>query len=100
MNIRTVTQIATAIALGFVTTVSFTQPSYGGGSKFYCAGDKGVPITWVKTSRGDERFIRWVSDAFDVSPLERCKIVSAKFRRHYDNGRFYFTGRDNVNDYL
>ncbi len=99
MNIRTVTQVATAIALGFVTTVSFVKPSYGGGSKFYCAVLNNVPITWVRTSRGKEPFIRWVSTAFNFSPLERCKIVSAKFRRYYDNGEFYLTGRDNVNGY-
>ncbi len=99
MNIRTVTQVATAIALGFVTTVSFVKPSYGGGSKFYCAVLNGVPITWVRTSRGKEPFIRWVNPSFNVIPLERCKIVSAKFRRHYDNGRFHITGRDDVNGY-
>ncbi|MDJ0693593.1 COP23 domain-containing protein [Mastigocoleus sp. MO_188.B34] len=99
MNIRTVTQVATAIALGFVTTISFIKPSYGGGSKFYCAVLNDVPITWVRTSRGKEPFIRWASDAFDVSPLQRCKIVSARFRRYYDNGRFYFTGREDLNGY-
>lgn len=99
MNIRIVTQVATAIALGVVTTVSLAQPSHARRSKFYCAVLNDVPITWVKTSRGAEPFIRWVSPAFKVSPLERCKIVSARFRRYYDNGRFYITGRDNVNGY-
>ncbi len=99
MNIRKFTQVAAVIALGFITTASFTQPSYGGRSKFYCAVRGGVPFTWVRTSRGRERFIRWSSTAFNTSPLERCKIVSARFRRYYDNGRFYITGRDNVNGY-
>ncbi|WP_088241711.1 COP23 domain-containing protein [Calothrix rhizosoleniae] len=99
MNIRKFTQLATAITVGFITITSLAQPSYGGRSKFYCAKLNGVPITWVRTSRGRERFIRWSSNAFNVSPLERCKIVSAKFRRYYDNGRFYITGRDNVNGY-
>ena len=100
MNFRTFTQIATVIALGFVTTFRIAQPSYARRSKFYCAVLNGEPITWVRTSRGAESFIRWVSPAlaFDTPPLERCKVVSARFQRYYDNGRFYITGRDNVNN--
>lgn len=99
MNFRTFTQVVTAISIGFVTTFSLAQPSYATRSKFYCAVFNGEPITWVRTSRGAEPFIRWVSPAlaFDTSPLERCKIVSARFRRYYDNGRFYISGRDNLN---
>lgn len=99
MNFRTFTQVVTAISIGFVTTFSLAQPSYARRSKFYCAVLNGEPVTWVRTSRGAEPFIRWVSPAFNVSPLERCKVVSARFRRYYDNGRFYITGRDDVNGY-
>ena len=99
MNIRIASQALMAVALGFFMTANLVKPSYGGRSKFYCAVYKGVPITWVQTSRGREQFIRWVSPAFNTPPLQRCKIVSAKFRRHYDNGRFYITGRNNVNGY-
>ncbi|MDJ0735430.1 MAG: COP23 domain-containing protein [Nostocaceae cyanobacterium] len=90
---------AIASLTGFAVIASTTQPSYAGRSKFYCAVLNGIPYTWVKTVRGDEKFIRWSSNAFNMSPLERCKIVSARFRRYYDNGRFYITGRDNVNGY-
>ncbi|NJL79461.1 MAG: hypothetical protein HC836_34255 [Richelia sp. RM2_1_2] len=100
MNIKIFTKVATAIALGCITTTSLIPPSYAKSPKFECAVLNGVPITWVRTPRGKEPFIRWVSPAFNVPPLERCKIVSAKFRRYYyDNGGFYFTGRNNVNGY-
>jgi hypothetical protein len=60
----------------------------------------GVPVIKVSTSRGDQTLIRWVTNDFKkVSPLQRCRIVSARFQRHYDNGAIFITSRDNFNGY-
>ena len=78
------------------------QPSYARRSKFFCAVLNSVPITWVRTSRGKYQLIRWVVKDFSASgltPLKRCIIISARFRRYYDNGTLYITSRSNVNGY-
>lgn len=82
------------------TTASINQPSYANGNKFFCAKEKDVPVTKIRTSRGNQSFIRWVvTDFKGYPPQKRCQLVSAKFQRYYDNGRFYITSRDNFEGY-
>ncbi|MDF5718088.1 MAG: COP23 domain-containing protein [Rhizonema sp. NSF051] len=93
--------VATAITIS--TTATINHPSYAGSkSKFSCTKLNGIPVTMVKTSRGNEPMIRWVDRGFISSgytPQERCQTVSTKFQRYYDNGKLYLTGRDNLNGY-
>lgn len=99
-------RVAKAFVMASLATCAFVatsnQTSYARRSKFYCAVLNGVPITWVRTSRGREQFILWVVKDFSASgftPLKRCIAVSAKFRRYYDSGTLYITSRSNVNSY-
>ncbi|MEH1919357.1 COP23 domain-containing protein [Nostoc sp.] len=90
--------VISALALAVATTSN--QPSYAEGNKFFCTHEGNVPVTKVRTSRGNETFIRWVVKDFKkFPPAQRCKIVSARFQRYYDNGSLFITSRNNFNNY-
>jgi Circadian oscillating protein COP23 len=108
MQLKLFAQILPGVATAFVTSLvgaiaivtTSNQPSYAGNNKFSCTQEGGVPVTKVKTSRGDETFIRWVVRDFKkFPPSQRCQIVSARFQRYYDNGALFITSRDNFNGY-
>jgi tetratricopeptide (TPR) repeat protein len=91
--------VISALALAVATTTS-NQLSYAGNNKFFCAQEGDIPVTKVRTSRGNETFIRWVVEDFkQFPPLRRCQIVSARFQRYYDNGLLLITSRDNFNNF-
>lgn len=91
--------VISALSLGIVSITS-NHPSDASTNKFFCSQEGGVPITKVRTPRGNETFIRWVVKDFKkFSPAQRCKIVSARFQRYYDNGSLFITSRDNFNNY-
>jgi len=95
----TTASVISALALAVATTTS-NQPSYAGNNKFFCAQEGNIPVTKVRTSRGNETFIRWVVEDFEkFPPLKRCEIVSARFQRYYDNGLLLITSRDNFNNF-
>lgn len=48
--------VTSALALAIIATTTSNQPSYAGGNKFFCTQDNGVPVTKVRTSRGNETF--------------------------------------------
>ena len=80
--------------------LNITEPSYAGGNKFSCTKEGNVPVTKVRTPRGNETFIRWVVQDFKkFPPAQRCKDVSARFQRYYDNGSLFITTRRNFNNY-
>lgn len=90
---------ASVISALAVATAS-NQPSYAEEKKFSCEQEGGVPVTKVRTSRGNETFIRWVVDDFKkFPPKKRCETVTTRFERYYDNGSLYITSRDNFNGY-
>ncbi|TFI54974.1 hypothetical protein BLD44_006330 [Mastigocladus laminosus UU774] len=102
MQLRLFAQVLSgvAFALALVTTTTSNQPSYAESEKFFCTQEKGVPVTKVRTTRGDETFIRWVvTDFKEFPPLQRCEIVTKRFQRYYDNGEIYITSRNNFNSY-
>ncbi|PMB45526.1 hypothetical protein CEN39_27055 [Fischerella thermalis CCMEE 5201] len=73
------------------TTAAIThQPSYASGTTFFCAVSKGYPTTFAKTNSGRKiPMIRWVPNNYfpsKLSPIQRCKEVSDRFQRSYDNG--------------
>ncbi|MCF4968575.1 COP23 domain-containing protein [Nostoc sp. CMAA1605] len=95
----TTSTIISALAVGITLTTN-SQPSEARANRFFCTREGGVPVTKVRTSRGNQTLIRWVANDFKkVSPLQRCRIVSARFQRHYDNGALFITSRDNFNGY-
>jgi Circadian oscillating protein COP23 len=102
MQLRLFTQILPAVLASTVTSlaISATQPSYAGNNKFFCTQEGNVPMTKIRTSRGNETFIRWVVEDFKKYPaLKRCQLVSSRFQRYYDNGKVFITTRNNVNGY-
>lgn len=91
--------VISALALA-VAAIASNQPSYAVRNKFFCDLEGGTPVTKVRTSRGNETFIRWVVRDFkNFPPAQRCKVVSARFQRYYDNGSLLITSRDNFNNY-
>ncbi|RCJ25637.1 hypothetical protein A6770_27565 [Nostoc minutum NIES-26] len=91
--------VISALALA-VATITSNQPSYALRNKFFCDQEGDIPVTKVRTSRGNETFIRWIVQDFkNFPPAKRCQIVSAKFQRYYDNGSLLITSRDNFNNY-
>lgn len=91
--------VISVLAVGSTITTS-NQPSDARQNKFFCTQEKGVPVTKVRTSRGNETFIRWVvTDFKKFPPAQRCQIVSARFQRYYDNGSLFINSRDNFNNY-
>ncbi len=108
MQLRLFAQILPGVATAFgtlalglaIATTTSNQPSYAGNNKFFCTQEDGIPVTKVRSSRGNETFIRWVVTDFKNFPAsQRCKIVSARFQRYYDNGSLFITSRDNFNGY-
>jgi len=87
-----------ALALAVATTTS-NQPSYARGNKFFCTEEGGTPVTKVRTSRGNETFIRWVVKDFKkFPPKERCKIVSVRFQRYYFSGSLFIRSKNKFED--
>jgi hypothetical protein len=98
------TQIISVIFLTISAGASVAQPSQAQDSvKFLCGVSRGVPVTFVRTPRGDKPIIRWVDKAFSPpwNPEERCTQISERFQQFYNNGtlRYLRTGiynRQNV----
>lgn len=93
MTFRLLSQTLTHVAIcGITLLTTFTttaqpQPSYASNPKFFCAQSKGVPVTFVRREDGrNVPMIRWVSSFSSLTPLQRCREVSRRFQRSYDNG--------------
>ncbi|MFN6567805.1 COP23 domain-containing protein [Dendronalium sp. ChiSLP03b] len=94
MRLRFSSQGLTGVAIAsltiFTTSATINQPSYAGGTTFFCAKSKGIPITFARTQDGRKvPMIKWISqDYFSRDwPVERrCQEVSRRFQRSYDNG--------------
>lgn len=85
-----VCSIASLSALSLTTY--FNLPSYAQSTTFFCAVNKGVPVTYARTPRGKIPMIRWVDNSFGGrwTPGQRCADVSQRFQRNYDNGTLKF----------
>jgi hypothetical protein len=82
----------TFVSLGLIIALTIStiihQPSYASNSTFVCEMHQGIPTTFVKTSDGKKLpLIRWTSSDFPkLTPLNRCRQVSYKFQKSFDNG--------------
>lgn len=77
--------IASLTALSITTY--FNLPSYAQSTTFFCAVNKGVPVTYARTPRGKVPMIRWRNDfGGRWTRQQRCTDVSQRFQRNYDNG--------------
>ncbi len=90
----TLTKIARVCGIAlltiFITTAIVHQPSYASNTKFFCGQSKGIPVTFARREDGRRvAMIRWVSSNFfssKLTPLQRCKQVSQRFQKNFDNG--------------
>ncbi|QLE56452.1 COP23 domain-containing protein [Nostoc sp. TCL26-01] len=95
MKIRLLGQGLTGLAIAsmsaLVATATINQPSYAGGTTFYCGKSRGVPVTFARTQDGKNvPMVRWVSGGYFPPPWtaqKRCLEVSRRFQKNYDNGR-------------
>jgi Circadian oscillating protein COP23 len=76
---------------------SFDSPALAGSARFYCGTSDNVPVTKVRSSRGDEVLLRWKNSYKDFSATKRCQIVTEKLQQQFNRGRFVVTSNENVN---
>jgi hypothetical protein len=93
-----IASVISALALAIATTSN--QPSYARNDKFFCDQTSNPPVTKIRTPRGNETLIRWVVKDFkNFPPAQRCRIVSRRFQRYYDNGALLIRSEFNFNNY-
>ena len=92
MKLGLFSQILSVIALTLSYGATITQVSYAQSNKFFCGMSEDVPVTLVRTSRGNIPMIRWVDTYFQPpwTPRQRCEEISFRFQRFYDNGTLNF----------
>jgi hypothetical protein len=64
--------------------------SGSGAQKFVCDANGPVPVTFVKTSRGNLPLIRWVKKTFTgfgYDPIQRCRETSRRLTAFHDAGQ-------------
>ena len=78
----------------FATAGILNQPSYAGGTRFYCDQISGVPVTFARTQDGRKMpVLYWASkNSFPPpwTPVRRCEEVSRRFQINFDNGTLKF----------
>jgi Circadian oscillating protein COP23 len=58
--------------------------------KFFCTTNGPVPVTLVKTNRGNIPLIRWVKKTFNgfgYNPVQRCRETSLRLTIFHDSGK-------------
>jgi hypothetical protein len=68
-------------------------------SRFYCDTSGSAPIIKVRTSRGNESFIKIVNRNRRYSAVRRCNEVASRLERHHRRGSLHLTSRRSVNGY-
>lgn len=65
------------------------EPGVAGNNKFFCTREGGVPVTKVRTARGNETFIIWERSFNNYPASKRCEIISNRLQRFYENGQVH-----------
>ncbi|MBD2570196.1 MULTISPECIES: COP23 domain-containing protein [Nostocaceae] len=89
MKYKLSTTFIFASLMAVATTATISQPSYAGGTTFYCDRSGGEYFTFARTEDGRRyRVMKWTSTDFPAphNPKNRCYEVSSRFQRNYDNG--------------
>jgi Circadian oscillating protein COP23 len=84
MNVRLFAQLLIGLVFVFGNSIATSQTVHN--STYYCDEDRGVPATFVQTSRVPLPIIRWVSVDLPIPPAQRCQIVSRNFQVAHDRG--------------
>ena len=93
--------IKTVAGLGVILAAIAVVPQFSNAQqkgRFFC--DENQVKTMVQTERGSIPLIRWSDDSFPppYSPVERCKIVSERFRQFDKNGTLKYIKADRINN--
>jgi hypothetical protein len=77
----------------------FADPALAGHrTLFFCDTSESMPVTKVRTSRGDEEMIRWTNSYGNgFTTTKRCQLVTQKLQTHTNRGRWFLTSRENIN---
>lgn len=97
LKLNLFTKVLSIIALAWGAIAIETEPS-SAQSNFSCDLDQ--ISTTVSTERGLVPLIQWTDRSFPppFTPEERCQIVSARFKKFYDNGTLKYIKADTVNN--
>jgi hypothetical protein len=89
--------VLAATTLVCVTGLFNPLPGVAQTAKYFCDTSGQYPRTMARTPRGVVTILRWTRTAGEYDPLERCKIVSARFQALHQEGtlRFITSGRLN-----
>lgn len=92
-----------ATLVGSITTL-VSQPSYANTVQFYCANNSGSPTTMARNLQQNRALpvIIWESQYFAGSgydPFTRCKHVSARFQKFYNQNKLDYLTAGPVNGY-
>lgn len=82
-------QVLSGLIVAIAIITATTKPNQAQiGEKFYCGNHNGKPTTFVNGRRGAVPIIHWVDASFPPpwNPQSRCREVSKRFQRFYDNG--------------
>lgn len=97
-----IAKVSTIVLLSISTvSVTLNQPSRANSSTFFCAKNNGVPKTYVRyQDEGKKPIISWLTSLSPkLTAFERCKQVSQRFQRNYDNGTLKTITNGTVNGY-
>lgn len=95
LNLLLKATIGISIAIGGIST--FPKSAFAQ-DRFSC--DKSQMSTKVQTERGPIPLIRWTDNSFPppFSPMQRCEIVSERFRRFDNNGTLKYIKASIINN--
>jgi hypothetical protein len=83
--------------MALLSTMQFQKPAEANQPGFYCDTSGRVPVTRIRTSRGEESFIAWNTSTRGYSASRRCREVAARFESQRPRGQLFLTSRRNVN---
>ena len=92
--------VKTILGLGIVVNAIATSiQSSLAEQKFAC--DESQLSTSIKSSRGELPMIHWNARSFvsTQTPLTRCREVTARFNRFYNNGTLKYMSTGTINNY-
>lgn len=92
MKTRLFAQLLTACTFVLGSVPFLTSPSVAQNTTYFCGKSRdGVPTTFAMTSTARRvQIIRWERDWGIMSREARCKEVSSRFQKAYDNGTLNF----------
>ncbi|MGK7932707.1 MAG: COP23 domain-containing protein [Microcystaceae cyanobacterium] len=87
-------KLSIALTFAAITGLSFTQPNEVEASKrFFCGTYNGEPATLIQTPQGTKPLIQYRTTSFGYtwSPSKRCREVTRKLNKVYQNNEDFLT---------